>query len=228
MILRELPTWEKPREKLLREGAGKLSNTEVLAILLGTGTRTKTAMDLAGEVLTLDPGGIRFLADCSPEELRRPAGMGDAKICTVLAAVELGRRIAASRNRRFGRVSGPEEIAEIYMEIMRYHKKEHFLCILLNTRGEIIEESEVSVGDISSAVAGPREAFAGAIRRGAGSVVFLHNHPSGDPTPSDDDRITTKRLVEAGKLLGIPVIDHIIIGDGVYVSMKKEGMLSEV
>lgn len=223
MKLRELPAWEKPREKLLREGVGSLSNTEILAVLLGTGTRTKTAMDLAGEILSLDPDGIRFLSDCSPEELRRPAGMGDAKICTILAAAELGRRIAASRIRRFGQVGSPEEIAQIYMEIMRYHRKEHFLCILLNARGDIIEETEVSVGDISSAVAEPREVFIAAIRRNASAVIFLHNHPSGDPTPSREDRATTERLVEAGKLLGIPVLDHIIIGDGVYVSMKKEG-----
>ena len=225
MRLKELPVWEKPREKMLREGVSKLSNAEILAILLRTGSDTKSAMDLAGEILSMDSTGIRFLTEASPEELRRIDGMGDAKICSLLAAVELGKRIASSGKGRRGMATNSDEVARLYMERLRYHRKEHFLCLLINSIGEIIEEKEISVGDICSAIANPREVFTDAIRRSAGCVLLMHNHPSGDPTPSQEDLQTTRRLCEAGMILGIPVLDHIIIGDGSFVSLKKEGML---
>lgn len=225
MKINELPIWEKPREKLIREGSGKLTTTEILAILLRTGTREKSAMDLASEILSCDTQGVRFLAGCTPEELRRIKGLGDAKICELLAAVELGRRVARTQSLSLGRISGSKDIADLFMERMRYYRKEHFICLLINSKGDIIEEDEVSVGDISSSAAGAREVFTNAVRRCAGSVVLLHNHPSGDPTPSAQDIKTTKRLANSGEILGIPVLDHIIIGDGNYVSMKAEGML---
>ena len=225
MILNDLPVREKPREKLLREGAEKLSNAEILAILLRTGSCGESALDLAARILAMDESGIRYLAGCAPEELRRIEGLGDAKICGILAAVELGRRIASTRRATAGKIAQADDIANMYMETMRYYEKEHFLCLLINSRGEIIEETEVSVGDISGTSANPREVFCRAIRRSAGCVAFLHNHPSGDPTPSDEDMKTTRRLDKAGKLLGIPVLDHIIIGEGSYFSMKANGLL---
>ena len=225
MDIREMPIWEKPREKLWREGKESLTNAEILAILLRTGTRRKTVMDLAGEILSLDESGLRFLADCSPEELKRIHGLGEAKICELMAAVELGRRIASGRRSFIGRIGCSSDVADMFMEKMRYYEKEHFLCLMINAKGDIIEEREVSVGDICSSAANPREVFSGAIRRNAGSVLFLHNHPSGDPTPSQDDVRTTRRLVEAGELLGIPVLDHIIIGDGRFISMSAEGLM---
>ncbi len=225
MNVKELPAWEKPREKLLREGAASLNNTEILAILLRTGSRTKSVMDLAAEVLSADEGGIRYLADCTPEELRKISGMGDTKICALLAAAELGRRIAACRSEPLGKVVNSRDLADRYMEKMRYYKKEHFICLCLGPRGEIIEETEVSVGNVNSAAADPREVYANAIRRNANCVAFLHNHPSGNPAPSSDDEETNRRLVEAGKLMKIPVLDHVIIGDGVYTSLREEGMM---
>lgn len=225
MMMNELPAWEKPREKLLREGREKLSTAEILAILLRTGTTKKTAMDLAGEILAMDKAGVRFLADCTPEELKRISGMGDAKVCGLLAAVELGRRIASSRTEMRGRIQGSSDVAQLFMEKLRYYNKEHFVCLLINAVGDIIGETEVSVGDLCSSAAGPREVFAPAIRRSAASVIFLHNHPSGDPTPSDQDIRTTRRLKEAGEILGIPVLDHIVIGDGAFISMEAEGLL---
>ena len=225
MRLNELPVWEKPREKLMREGCGKLSTTEIIAILLRTGTRQKSAMDLAGDILSLDGRGLRFLADCTPEELRKINGMGDAKACELIAAVELGRRVAAAQPEVHGRITCSKDIADLFMEQMRYFRKEHFFCLLINTKGDIIEKDEVSVGDLCSSVAGGREVFSNAIRRNAGSIALIHNHPSGDPTPSDQDIRTTRRLVGSGELLGIPVLDHIIIGDGHYISMKAEGLI---
>ena len=226
MRMNQLPTGEKPREKLLRDGPETLSTVEVLAVILGTGTRSKSVMDLAGEVLAMDPRGLRYLAECSPEDLKEVSGMGDAKVCMLMAALELGKRLSCLPAEERVRIKCPEDIANLFLERLRYETKEHFKCLLINSRGEILEENEVSIGDLNSSASHPREVFSPAVRRSAGSVAFIHNHPSGDPTPSDADIDSTRRLVEAGNLLGIPVIDHIIIGDGTYVSMKGLGYIT--
>jgi len=225
MNIRRLPAEEKPREKLLREGKEKLSTYEILAILIGSGTAERSAVEIASEILTMDAGGIRFLADCRPEELLKIKGIGKAKACEILAAVELGRRIATSPAEHGVRIEKSSDIAELFMERMRYHRKEHFISLLIDVKGRIIEESQVSIGDLCSSTTHPREVFINAVRRSAGSVVFVHNHPSGDPTPSETDIETTKRLIKAGEILGIPVLDHIVIGDGRYVSMRGMGMI---
>jgi len=151
--------------------------------------------------------------------------MGDAKTCMLMAALELGKRLMCLPAEERVRIKCPEDIAQLFLERLRYEKKEHFKCLLINSRGEILEEHEVSVGDINSSVSHPREVFSPAVKRSAGSVAFVHNHPSGDPSPSQEDIDSTRRLVEVGELLGIPVIDHIIIGDGDYVSMKSLGYI---
>ena len=225
MNINQMPSEEKPREKLLREGSHRLSTTEILAILINSGTKEISALEIAAQLLSIDKRGVRFLAECSPEELSRIKGMGQAKICTVLAAVELGKRIAAAPVRDRNLIRSSSDIADLFMEKMRYYKKEHFVSLMINAKGEIIEETEVSIGDLCSSSTHPREVFVDAVKRSAGSVVFLHNHPSGDPSPSDTDVQTTKRLIEAGTILGIPVLDHIIIGDGIYVSMKAMGLI---
>jgi len=224
MKIRELPEWEMPREKLLRYGKQKLSAAELLAILLRTGSAERSAVDLANELLSLDKKGLRFIAECTPEELSKVKGIGEAKACQVLAAIELGRRIASAPQHRNACIRSSGDIADLFMEKLRYEKKEHFICLLLNSKGEILEETEVSVGDLNSSQTHPREVFTKAVRRSAASVAFVHNHPSGDPTLSQADMDATERLVQSGELLGIPVIDHIIIGDGYYVSMKAEGI----
>ena len=225
MNIKQMPSEEKPREKLLREGSDRLSTTEILAILINSGTKEISALEIAAQLLSIDKRGVRFLAECSPEELGRIKGMGQAKICTVLAAVELGKRIAAAPVRDRNLIRSSSDIADLFMEKMRYYKKEHFVSLMINAKGEIIVETEVSIGDLCSSSTHPREVFVDAVKRSAGSVVFLHNHPSGDPSPSDTDIQTTKRLIEAGTILGIPVLDHIIIGDGIYVSMKAMGLI---
>ena len=221
----KMPESEKPREKMMRMGGGSLSNAEILAILIGSGTGGRSALELASEVIAMDGDGIRFLAECRPEELAAVKGIGVAKACTILAAVELGKRIAAVPKDKAVRIERSGDVADMFMEKMRYHKKEHFVSLLINVKGEIIEEVEVSVGDLCSSATHPREVFVDAVRRSAGSVIFLHNHPSGDPNPSRSDIETTKRLIEAGEILGIPVLDHIVIGDGCYVSMRAQGMI---
>ncbi len=225
MNMRQLPTEERPREKLLRMGKEKLSTAEILAILLRSGTKEKSALEIASDLMTMNSEGIGFLAECRPEELAGIRGVGPAKACEILAAVELGKRIASRPSAKRIRIASARDIAEIFMERMRYYKKEHFVSLMLNAKGEIIEEADISVGDLCSSTTHPREVFVDAVRRSAGSVVFLHNHPSGDPEPSETDVKTTLRLMEAGEILGIPVLDHIVIGDGSYVSMKARGMI---
>ena len=226
MRMNQLPVGEKPREKLLRDGPEGLSTVEVLAVILGTGTRSKSVMDLASEVLAMDARGLRYLAECSPEELKKVSGMGEAKVCMLMAALDLGKRLSCLPAEERVRIKCPDDIANLFLERLRYEKKEHFKCLLINSRGEILEEHEVSIGDLNSSASHPREVFSPAVRRSAGSVAFVHNHPSGDPSPSDADIDSTRRLVEAGNLLGIPVIDHIIIGDGTYISMKGLGYIT--
>lgn len=225
MNMRQLPSEERPREKLLRAGKESLSTTEILAILLRSGTKDRSALELASDLITISPDGIGYLAECRPEELASIRGIGLTKACEILAAVELGKRIASRPSAKRIRISSAKDIAEIFMERMRYYKKEHFVSLMLNAKGEIIEEANISVGDLCSSTTHPREVFVDAVRRSAGSVVFLHNHPSGDPEPSEADVETTVRLMEAGAILGIPVLDHIVIGDGNYVSMKARGMI---
>lgn len=225
MKISQLPENERPREKLLKEGSSRLSTAEVLAILVGSGGAKRSALDIAGEILTLDGRGIAYLGECKPEEIMSVKGVGRAKACEILAAVELGKRIAACPREERRVITTSADIASIVMEKMRYYKKEYFICMLINAKGEIIEESCISVGDLCSSVTHPREVFVEAVRRSAGSVVFVHNHPSGDPTPSEADVTTTKRLMEAGMILGIPVLDHIVIVDGEYVSMKAKGLI---
>ena len=225
MNMRELPTRGKPREKLLRAGKEKLSNMEILALLIGSGTKKRSAMELAAEVISMDSTGIKYLAECRPEELASIKGIGEAKACEILAAVELGKRMASIPVCEKDVIKSSSDIADIFMERMRYYKKEHFVSLMINAKGQIIEETEVSIGDLCSSTTHPREVFVDAVRRSAGSVVFIHNHPSGDPAPSEIDVVTTKRLMEAGEILGIPVLDHIIIGDGRYVSMRASGLI---
>lgn len=225
MNLRELPKEERPREKLLKVGRENLSTAEILAILIGSGTRERSALDIAADVMSINKRGISFLAECRPEELAEIKGIGKVKACEILAAAELGKRIASTPRERGPVIASANDIANIFMERMRYYKKEHFISLLINAKGEIIEEAKISIGDLCSSSTHPREVFVDAVRRSAGSVVFLHNHPSGDPQPSQVDIDTTLRLVEAGELLGIPVLDHIVIGDGRFVSMKAQGII---
>lgn len=225
MIIRELPEYERPREKMRREGSQALSNGELLALLLSSGTRNKTALQLAEEILALDPGGIVYLTECSLEELLSIDGVGQAKACQLLAAVELGRRIATTPRSIRDRVASTKDVANIFMERMRYYKKEFFNVLLINAKGDIIGEETITIGDISSSIVHPRESFSSAIKRGAAAVIFVHNHPSGDPEPSKEDIAVTKRLCRAGEILGIRVLDHVIIGDGKYRSFKESELI---
>lgn len=225
MKIKGLPNEERPREKMIYQGKESLNNAELLAVLLRTGTREKSALELASDILSMNENGILHLEDCSMEELASIKGVGSAKACQVMAAIELGKRVAAYPRRKKAEIGRPEDIADLVMEKMRYYKKEHFCVLLLNTRGQVIEENEVSVGDLNGAMVHPREVFLQAVRRSAAAVALIHNHPSGDPSPSPEDVGITARLMESAEILGIKIVDHIIIGDGIYTSMKTEGLM---
>ena len=225
MKIKGMPSEERPREKMIRQGKESLSNGELLAILLKSGSREKSALELANELLCLSQDGLLYLEDCSIEEMAAVKGIGEAKACQIMAALELGKRAATLPRKEKPAIGGPQDIVQLFMEKMRYYKKEYFKTLLLDTKGRVIEETEISVGDLNSAPVHPREVFMQAVRRSAAAVVLLHNHPSGDPTPSPEDLEITARLVESAHILGINVVDHIVIGDGVYVSMKSEGLM---
>ncbi|MDR2087997.1 MAG: DNA repair protein RadC [Clostridiales Family XIII bacterium] len=224
-LIREMPELERPREKMMLLGADRLSNAELLAVLLGTGTKSQSATALADRILSMTPDGIGCLSDCAPEELSRVSGVGIAKACRITAAVELGRRLATTPKNRRLRVDSPEAVAALFVESMRHLKQECFRIVLLNVKNEIMAIEEVSVGSINSSNADPREVFRSAIKRGAASLILAHNHPSGNSKPSASDIEVTKRLIAAGDILGIRVIDHIIVGDGSFVSMRQKRLL---
>ena len=225
MKIKALPRNERPVEKTVSKGVSALSNSELLAILLGSGTREKSAIGLAEDVISKDIEGISYLAESSVQELMSINGIGQSKAARIMAAVELGKRIAtAPRTKRMG-VESSESIARMFIEDMRYEKRELFKALLLNPRGEIISVETISVGELTSTLVHPREVFNQAVKKSAAGIVFVHNHPSGNPEPSGEDIKTTERLSACGKLLGIVVIDHIIIGDGQYCSMQSLGLM---
>lgn len=225
MKIKALPRSERPVEKTITKGASALSNSELLAILLGSGTREKSAIGLAEDIISKDKSGISHLAESSVQELMSINGVGQSKAARIVAAVELGKRIStAPRVKRMG-VESSDDIARLFIEDMRYEKREIFKALLLNPRGEIISIETVSVGELTSTLVHPREVFSQAVKRSAAGIVFVHNHPSGNPEPSEEDIKTTERLAACGKLLGIVVIDHIIIGDGQYCSMQSLGLM---
>ena len=218
-----LPENERPREKLLKRGVGSLSNAELLAILLRTGIKNQNVLTLSYKILSQE-GGIRFLSNASVEELCEINGIGLAKASQLIAAVELGKRIAQCTDEDEFFIKRPQDAADLLMEDMRYLKKEHMKVILLNVKCKVIGIEEVSVGNLNSSLAHPREIYIPAIKKSSANIILVHNHPSGDPSPSRDDIDITKRIYESGKILGIGLYDHIIIGDGVFVSLKEKNL----
>jgi len=219
------PESERPRERLLAKGPDALSDAHLLAILLRTGRRDSSAVQVAMELLR-HVEGINGLAKCGIEELCAIEGIGPAKAAQLKAAVELGRRSLAAPLSTGTRISSSSDLFRHFYPILRDKKQEVFKVVLLDAKNIIVKETTVSEGTLTLSIVHPREVFALAIRESAAGIIFLHNHPSGDPTPSPEDRRLTDRLVTAGKLLGISVLDHVIVGDGRYVSFADEGWLN--
>lgn len=222
--LREMPQAERPRERMQERGAQAMSNAELLAILLRTGTVAESAVHLAQRVLQ-ESDGLRNLVDLSLEELIRIRGIGPAKALQIQAGIELGRRLASARLRETATIRSPQDAADLLMEEMRYLRKEHFVCLFLNTKNHVIGRETLSIGSLNASIVHPREVFLAAVKRSSASIICAHNHPSGDPTPSREDLEMTRRLAEAGRILGVEVLDHLVIGDKGYVSLKEQGVL---
>jgi DNA repair protein RadC len=225
MRIQELCREERPREKLVVFGPESLSTAELLAILIRTGTSKKSALDLAQEILAKEGRDIYWLSQAMWEEVLEIQGIGMAKGCQILAAIELGKRIASRPKEPRRKITDPDSVAQLFMEELRNLQKENFRILNLNCKGEVISKEQVAVGTLTSALVHPREVFHSAIRKSAQSIILVHNHPSGSTAPSEEDIEITARLSEAGEILGIEVLDHIIIGDGSYFSFKKQNML---
>jgi DNA repair protein RadC len=223
LAIKDYPIETRPREKLLTLGSEGLSDQELLAILLRTGAKDKSALELAEDIL--QRGGLTALTQASIEELRLCKGMGLAKAAQLKAAVELSKRLARQSKGHKPIIKCPQDAAELVMAEMSYLDREHFKVINLNTKNEVIVIEAVSVGSLNSSIVHPREVFKQPIKRSAASLILVHNHPSGDTTPSREDMEITKRLYEAGSLLGIEIIDHLIIGQNNYLSMKEKGYI---
>lgn len=219
------PETERPRERLLAKGPDALSDAHLLAILLRTGRRDSSAVQVAIELLD-QVGGIGGLAQCGVEELCAVEGVGPAKAAQLKAALELGRRSMAAPLSTGMRVASSADLFKHFHPALRDRKHEIFKVVLLDAKNTLLKEATVSEGSLTLSVVHPREVFALAVRESAAGVIFLHNHPSGDPTPSPEDRQLTDRLMAAGHLLGIRVLDHVIIGDNRYVSFADEGWLN--
>ncbi len=224
IMLRDLPHEERPRERMMHYGAESLSQAELLAILLRTGTRRESAIHIAQQMLG-KIGGLRGLVDLSIEELTEINGIGPAKAVQLKAGIELGRRMANSRFTMPVIIRSPQDAAEILTEQLRYLQKEHFVCLFLNTKNHVIGQETLSMGSLNASIVHPREVFRAAIKCSSASIICAHNHPSGDPTPSPEDISLTSRLIQAGEIIGIDVLDHLIIGDSSFVSLKEKGYM---
>jgi len=222
--IHDLPLSERPRERLQKLGAEALSAQEILAVILGRGIAGESVMVTAQRLLS-QFGNLKGIADASVEELSGVKGVGIAKAAQIKAAFELSSRLDGySQAGDKPVVKTPEDVNVLVKGRLRGKKKEYFLALLLDTRNQLIKVSEIAVGSLDTSIVHPREVFKEAISASAAAVIFVHNHPSGDPEASEDDIKLTKRLAEAGELVGIEVLDHIIVGDKKFLSLKREGL----
>lgn len=222
-LARELRPYEKFEEK----GSEALTSQELLAILLRSGTRTESALELAGRLLRRCPGeSLQGLCTMSGEQMMSLPGIGRVKAIQLQCVCELSRRIARETAAPALQFLNPATIADYYMEDMRHKNQEELILLLLNGKNRLIADVVISRGTVNGAMSSPREIFVEAMRRQAVYVILIHNHPSGDPTPSEDDILFTRRVFQTGEMIGIPLLDHIIIGDCCYVSLRERGSLS--
>ncbi len=221
-LIRDMPSDERPRERLRLRGASALSNAELLAILLRTGGRGENVLALAGRLLARFEG-LDGLARTSFGELCAERSLGEAKAAQVHAALELGKRLLSTRPDERPVVRSPQDVAALLQAEMALLGQEHLRVVLLNTRNQVLAVPEVYKGNVNTAVVRPSEVFRDAVREGCPAVIVVHNHPSGDPKPSADDVSITKQLVEAGALLGIEVLDHVVIARGGFASLRERG-----
>ena len=226
--IKKWPEAERPREKLLQMGASVLSDAELLALIIGSGdaASSRSALDLGRELL-IEFKSLRSLADASCVEMQRIKGVGPAKATCLKAALDLARRVNEQLRplESFTRFTSALQVFEHLDNEFRDSRKEYFMALLLDGKNRIIKRAQISEGSLNQSIVHPREVFNVAVRESAAAMILLHNHPTGDPTPSPEDLEVTRRLCEAGQLMGIKVLDHIIIGEGAFYSFAERGQL---
>jgi len=224
LTIKELPKMDRPYEKLEQLGSNILSDAELLAIIIKTGSKNQTSVDLARKILYNE--GLDYIKKATFEQLVKIKGVGRVKALQIIALRELNIRMSTfCLNDISSYASSPTDVSNYLMERMRFLKKEIFKLLILDSKNKILKEKDISIGSLDQTIVHPREVFYEAIRYMAKSVILVHNHPSGDPTPSKNDIKTTERLIKGGELLGIRVLDHIIIGNGVTYSFKNSGLI---
>ncbi len=223
--IKDLNDNDKPREKLYKFGADKLSEYELIAILLGSGSRNEDVLTLSKKLWQY-MNKFHRISELAIDDLMEIEGIGLSKACSIISALELSKRINIRECVDNFSVGSPKSVADIFMNILRDEMKEHFYVLLLDTKNKIISWDEISKGDLNSSIVHPREVFKYALKYSANSIICLHNHPSGEPTPSMQDIEITKRLQEVGNLVGIKLLDHIIIGYNKYISLREKGIMN--
>lgn len=223
MKIKDLPDMEKPYEKLENYGGKVLSDAELLAVIIKSGTKDKTVVEVAQETLLLDKDkkGLSFLNDVSIEELQKVKGLGRVKAIQLKAVAELASRISRPQKILRKEITSPEDVVEILMNEMRNEPQEIIKTLILNTKSELIRIVTNAMGTVNSSLVEVRDIFKEPIKSNATQIILVHNHPSGDPYPSQSDIRFTKKIKEAGEVFGIEVVDHIIIGDGIFSSLKR-------
>lgn len=226
--MKEIPKEERPYEKCQKNGVHSLTDHELLSVILRTGTKNCTVMELAEKICSAHPvhHGILGLPYLSYEHLTKIKGVGPVKAVQVLCIAELAKRLSASKAKERLKLMTPSAIANYYMESTRYLTKEHLMILLLDSKNCLIKDSILSIGTINASLISPREIFLEALHYEAVNIILIHNHPSGDSTPSHQDIQVTKRIAQAGKLLGIQLVDHIILGEHQYTSLFEQGLLN--
>lgn len=222
ITMKDYPSESKPIERMFTRGIASLNNNELLAILINSGTRTKTALQLATEILS--NRNLNDLNEITPEELKLKDGIGNVKAARIVAAIELAKRIKKEKIEESPYISCPQDVVDLVMEDMKTYDREHFKAILLNTKNKVLGIETISIGNLNSSLAHPREIYKNAIKRSAASIILIHNHPSGDPEPSREDIYLTKELIKVSEILKIKIFDHVIIGNGRYFSMKENNI----
>ena len=222
--IHDLPKSERPRERLIKLGPEALSAQELLALIIGRGTPGKSVMHIAQELLNKF-GNIKNIGEATIEQLCKIQGIGLAKAAQIKACFEIGKREALEPEQKKYDIQNPQAVVKTIRTSIKDKAKEHFKLVILDSRNKIIGITNVSIGTLNASLAHPREIFKDAITHNAASIILVHNHPSGDPEPSEDDLLLTKRLVESGKILGIEVIDHIIIAKNEFLSFKEKNLI---
>ncbi|HWL27010.1 MAG TPA: DNA repair protein RadC [Ureibacillus sp.] len=223
-MIRDVHIDDRPRERLIKQGPQSLSNQELIAILLRTGTKSESVLSLANRILNYFEK-IHELKHATLEEIVSIKGIGEAKAVQLLAAIELGRRLAQMQVHNRFTIRSPQDAASFLMPEMSSLNQEHFVTLFLNTKNQVIHKQTIFIGSLNSSIVHPREIFREAVKRSAASIICAHNHPSGIATPSPEDIDVTKRIQEAGYIIGIDLIDHIIIGDHQFISLKEKGYM---